>query len=424
MDWTIDESTLQILCIYTNASVCYAIFKLIDTQWHPATMYTRNLILRVILTSVSFYFHYSAMPSNAPLNHTSTMMAAVLVCIPMIKCAQLILFDNYQTRNKRTFFTYITHFLWIMFPISKNDNSNSNVNINIDIQNNNNKSKSKSKPKTTNNFSIGKIITTIINLVISNTVPLIFLTLLSMIFGMYFQRYMNKCLFNESIVTEISNNYLYLVYYSTIQVLIVICGIGGQNIIYAIVRLITLDHYKWLEFNNYPLFSISITQLWSKRYNQLIRTLLHQSIFTPAINYGISKQLSAMLAFFVSGLMHVYVAQKTFGHGKIRTLWFFILHGFATVIESFVYKKSKVKNGIRSNSGSLSIGARLNRIIITMTFFIMTLPLYMGLFVEGYPEYGKHSGTQEKSSVDVLNQIVDVLPNVGCYYPNLKTTIP
>ena len=190
----------------------------------------------------------------------------------------------------------------------------------------------------------------------------------------------------------------------------------SQNILYAIVSLLTLNYYKWLEFNNYPLISISIRELWSKRYNQLIRTILHETIFTPSIKYGASKSFAAFLSFFVSGLIHVFVAWKTFGKGLLSTICFFILHGLATIIESFIYGKKRSYK----NKNKLSVIEIAMRMYITFTFFVLTLPLYIGLFIGAYPEWGINS-TQDITPSDWFldpRNIVNYLPKYQCFYPN------
>ena len=57
------------------------------------------------------------------------------------------------------------------------------------------------------------------------------------------------------------------------------------------------------------------------------------------------------------------------------------------------------------------------RVMITLTFFILTVPLYIGLFVQAYPEWSKNSGMEQRSSIYAVNAFVTMLPVVQCYYP-------
>ena len=240
------------------------------------------------------------MPKSSVLYSPTTMMQSVLVGIPILKTLQIVLFSDTKTRVKLTFFQYLLQFLWPLIPI-------------------------KSNPKDVHLSLSNRV--KIMQFIITDTLPLLFLSYQSLIWSQYFGQYLTQCLNDKQMVNIIVNNYWYLTYYSLIQLLVIISDICTQNAMYGMVKLFTLNKYSWLEMNNYPLFSISITELWSKRYNQLIRTLLHQTIFKPFINYGFSKQFAAFSAFFTSGLIHVYVAHKTFKNGLINTFIFCITWG-------------------------------------------------------------------------------------------------
>ena len=379
-----DASVIQIIKIYGICAICFFNLKFIDKQFDPNKKL--NITLRIFLTLITSYLYYTAMPKSAKLYSSTTMIQSALVGIPILKTLQIFLFSDTKTRVKLTFFQYLLQFLWPLIPI-------------------------KSTPKIEHLSPSNPM--KIIEFIIKDILPLLLLSYQSLIWSQYFGQYLFKCLNDKEIVNIICNNYLYLCYYSLIQLLCIISDICTQNAMYGIIKLFTLNRYKWLEMNNYPLFSISITELWSKRYNQLIRTLLHQTIFIPFINYGFSKQFAAFSAFFASGLLHVYVAYKTFGYGLINTLIFFVLHGTATVIESIIYGKERNYRN-RDKFGVMEI---MLRVIITMTFFVLTIPLYIGLFIQAYPEWGINNGSKGVSNIYGVNEVVKMLPDFECYYP-------
>jgi hypothetical protein len=100
-----------------------------------------------------------------------------------------------------------------------------------------------------------------------------------------------------------------------------------------------------------------------------------QTVFTPAVDrLGVSTGAAAMLTFAVSGILHSYVAQITFGKGIVRSFVFFALHGTASSVEYAMRKKN-------------SSTARLSKRAAAFAFAAVTLPLYVGLFVDAMPTW-------------------------------------
>jgi len=216
------------------------------------------------------------------------------------------------------------------------------------------------------------------------------------------------CLDSKSNVNKIVNNYWYFTWYSFIASLQILCWFSSYSIfIKPIVRLFTLNKYTFITINNYPLLSVSVKEIWSKRYNHFVRGILHQNIFKPLIENGYSKQFAAFMTFFMSGVLHVYISWKQLGNGLIYTLCFFVLHGIICIAEMFVYGK-KIKRRKLSNSEVVW------RILITNFIFAFTLPLYVGLYVREYPEYG----TIVKETIGEYAFINNYLPSLQCVYPN------
>jgi hypothetical protein len=80
----------------------------------------------------------------------------------------------------------------------------------------------------------------------------------------------------------------------------------------AIVRIVTRDKYMLKSLTNFPFLSQSLREFWGRRYNQLIGTILRESIFQPVVQHISSKTAASLIAFLVSGLLHVHLALVTF----------------------------------------------------------------------------------------------------------------
>lgn len=140
-----------------------------------------------------------------------------------------------------------------------------------------------------------------------------------------------------------------------------------------IVRLITLNKYSLLEFNNYPFLSKSIREFWGRRYNLLVGILFKESVFDPIrrLPYS-SAMIGALSSFIISGLLHAHVAVTGFGEtSPWPAFFYFILHGIVSCIE--------VQCPFTP--------PRLLGIVLTHAFLLITAPLYAGLFTRASPTY-------------------------------------
>jgi hypothetical protein len=104
----------------------------------------------------------------------------------------------------------------------------------------------------------------------------------------------------------------------------------------AIVRIVTRDKYMLKSLTNFPFLSQSLREFWGRRYNQLVGTILRESIFQPVLQYISSATVASLIAFFFSGLLHVHLALVTFKDSRatISTIIFFLLHGIACTVEA------------------------------------------------------------------------------------------
>jgi hypothetical protein len=146
-----------------------------------------------------------------------------------------------------------------------------------------------------------------------------------------------------------------------------------QDVQDAVVTLTTRGRYGVLSFHNLPFLSSSISEFWSRRYNNIMRTFLHDTVFTPARSCGISPTISAMITFAVSGLLHSYVAYFTFGRGAISSFLFFMIHGAACVVDRLAAHKYGTPRWLRAAFVPLLL--------------VATQPLYPALFIDAMPEW-------------------------------------
>jgi len=185
--------------------------------------------------------------------------------------------------------------------------------------------------------------------------------------------------------------------YSTMHSLMVLCGVWNVDIIHGLLPVLSLRRLSLLSFNQYPLLSSSVSEFWGRRYNRLISRWLHRVLFDPLRGPrvapalakqpnqqsqpqqpprgggGVSTSLAALATFAMSGVLHMYVVHFAFGTGYLRTLLFFLLHGLAGFLEN-----------------ALQLRQRLGPVfgtVLTITFVLASLPLYVGLFVEAGREW-------------------------------------
>ncbi len=135
---------------------------------------------------------------------------------------------------------------------------------------------------------------------------------------------------------------------------------------------------------------------------------LHTNIFIPLMKYGYSASISGFITFFVSGILHVFISWKQLGTGLLSS---FILHGIIIIIEPYIYP--------RKRRNKLSLFEKFIRIIIVDVIFLLTLPLYIGLWVQAYPQFGKVYYSDFQFFFDITNSIEYHIPKLTCVYPEI-----
>ena len=153
----------------------------------------------------------------------------------------------------------------------------------------------------------------------------------------------------------------------------VCAGSFMQDLLMALVQLLTRNKYTVLEFNNYPFLARTVREFWGRRYNRLISSLLKESVFDPLRRLHLASTLvAAMASFVVSGLLHAHVAMGGFGASSpLPAFAFFALQGIACCAESLCPFTLPKPVGI----------------LLTQAFLLVTAPLYLGLFTRAGPEF-------------------------------------
>ncbi|CAF2926385.1 unnamed protein product [Rotaria sp. Silwood2] len=140
----------------------------------------------------------------------------------------------------------------------------------------------------------------------------------------------------------------------------------------AIVGLVTCNKYTLLSYNNAPFLSQSIRKFWGCRYNQLVGSVLKESVFEPTRRLLHSSTIAVLTTFTLSGLLHAHVAVAVFGASSpVSAFTFFFLQGIACCVE---------------NLCSLTLPKPIG-IVTTHIFLLLTAPLYIGLFTRAGPAF-------------------------------------
>lgn len=151
------------------------------------------------------------------------------------------------------------------------------------------------------------------------------------------------------------------------------CCNSSSDFLVAVIPVVTPGQYEVVPFNNFPFLSASPREFWSKRYNLIVRTFLHSTVFLPLKEQGFSSVFASFASFFVSGLRHVYCAETTFRIGGVSSMCFFIIHALLCMVP-----------GYPKNSSVFVIGIS---IVLTMLIVLLFAPLYLGLFLSQGPKY-------------------------------------
>lgn len=159
----------------------------------------------------------------------------------------------------------------------------------------------------------------------------------------------------------------------------VIAGMWVYDMLNGVVTLLTVGRYSVVSFTNYPLLSTSISDFWSRRYNLQFHTVLHRNVFLPLQSaVGLSPFAAGIVTFFVSGLLHGYIAHVTFPSCRCSFLLFFLLHGVGCAADRKLF-------GGRGKA--LSPGSGVLRAAVTPVCLSLTSALLLGAMKEGMPQW-------------------------------------
>lgn len=165
----------------------------------------------------------------------------------------------------------------------------------------------------------------------------------------------------------------------------------------VIVSLLSGGRLQMLHMHNFPFLSRSLRDLWGRRYNLLINTLLKETVFIPAQNYyDCSKQVASVLAFTTSGILHSWVAYFTFGGGVVRASLFFASQALWI---NQVEQREWYRNSFRS----------FWKAVVTVLYFYATACLYVGMFVEAMPDWLDKNAGGVVPEVPVMKDVTNSL---------------
>ena len=164
------------------------------------------------------------------------------------------------------------------------------------------------------------------------------------------------------LICEANDNYIRVIIYF-LSILTFSYVIDIQTVL---VRIITRDKYTLQWLNNFPFLSQSIREFWGRRYNQLIGTILKESVFRPLSPYISSRLVAALITFIISGLFHVHIAVVVFGDvsSVLPTFACFFLNGIACSAEAHLPIKLPPLFGW----------------LVTHSVLLMTAPMCLGPF--------------------------------------------
>lgn len=156
---------------------------------------------------------------------------------------------------------------------------------------------------------------------------------------------------------------------------LILCTTLSNDILQAVVPLITEGRYGVLTFEKACLASTSLGEFWGRRYNLVVSTLLRERIYQPLRSLaGWSKGSANMASFAASALLHAHLAHTTFRAAPLQTAAMFLLQGVGIAAER--------RLGIRR------LGAVLGW-AWTASYIAATGPLFFGLFVHAGAEFLK-----------------------------------
>ncbi|PRP80957.1 acidic mammalian chitinase-like [Planoprotostelium fungivorum] len=173
-------------------------------------------------------------------------------------------------------------------------------------------------------------------------------------------------------------------------------------------------------FNN-PFAATSPRDMWSNRWNMVVKDIFHDAIFTlnqkkklgqakkeddpkpeaPKKSSMLVNSLNALIVFVVSGLMHEYINYCTFDLLTGENLLFFIIHGMVCNAQVILQKSFPSLKNIPT----------VPSMFLNAPVFILTSPLFMAPYIRS----GCWGQLQHHQDVTIRKEgwlAVDVVPRV------------
>lgn len=120
---------------------------------------------------------------------------------------------------------------------------------------------------------------------------------------------------------------------------------------------------------NGPLISHSISEFWGIRWNTAFRDLTHRFLFLPLLP-RIGPQLTILVVFLFSGLLHDLVISIPAGGGYGGPTLFFLIQGIAILLSrSMMGKKIGLRHGL--------IGWSFAVLVLLLPVFILFQPVFV-----------------------------------------------
>ena len=151
-------------------------------------------------------------------------------------------------------------------------------------------------------------------------------------------------------------------------------------------------------FENPLLQSRCFAETWGDRWNLPVQLLLKRTIYIPARKNGIGRSLSAILTFFVSGLLHEYnfSIHNRQAYEPVRATVFFVLMGLLMMGEHWVWE-----NIIPLRLKQIAAGY-IPSVVISMALTLSVSGIFDQFFIQSWLKSG------------FLDAAGEMLPHLSC----------
>jgi Membrane bound O-acyl transferase family len=218
--------------------------------------------------------------------------------------------------------------------------------------------------------------------------------------------YLSRCVSDDDTVSLLLDAPAGLMWYTSVFATFVVSSAFSMDIQRIVVAGATGGRFEVPAFSRSPPLAGSLSEFWGLRYNRLVHTLLVDSAYRPLVRLGWSRAVGTAAAFVISGLLHVNVVFSTFGPERVpHAFLFFMLqlvpllvlerggaasrHAATATAAAAVRKKdddagnAPAVGGLRRKPPPYSLFGN----IATLTFLVLTLPLYVGTMVLHGPRW-------------------------------------